>query len=182
MLQTLPGAAEDFNYFPDRFAGKKPAEMDPTEKRRMEDSENLSFKTFSGTMSGFVGGAVWGAVVASWYDVPKVERNVALPGLIRTVKLMGNYGLTFAAIGGVFALTDHVAERFREKKDFWNGAIGGFVAGASVLGLRGRTISSAISAGAALAATAALVDASGQTTRIDNGTVYFPYTVEKSSK
>jgi hypothetical protein len=49
--------------------GKKPTEMDPTEKRRMEESENLSFKTFSGTMSGFVGGAVWGDVVASWYDV-----------------------------------------------------------------------------------------------------------------
>ena len=46
----------------------------------------------------------------------------------------------------------------------------------------GHTISSAIYAGVALAVTAAIVDASGQTTRIDNGTVYFPYTVEKSSK
>jgi hypothetical protein len=49
--------------------GKKPTEMDPTEKRRMEESGNLSFKTFSGTMSGFVGGGVLGVVVASWYDV-----------------------------------------------------------------------------------------------------------------
>ena len=47
--------------------------------------------------------------MASWYDVPKVERSVALPGLIRIVKLVGNYGLTFATIEGVFALADHIA-------------------------------------------------------------------------
>ncbi|KAH9301701.1 hypothetical protein KI387_013284 [Taxus chinensis] len=170
--------------------------MDPKVKEEQENS--LEFKTFAGTVSGLVAGSVWGAVVASWHDVPKVERNVALPGLQRTLHLMGNYGLTFAAIGGIFAFSDHVAERFRGKKDFWNGAIGGFVAGASVLGLRGgdslagaggeslavafpsRSISSALSAGAALAATAALVDASGQTTRIDNGTEYYPYTTGKT--
>lgn len=146
----------------------------------MEENDSIVSKTFRGSVSGLVAGSIWGAIVASWHDVPKVERNVALPGVQRTMKLMGNYGLTFAAIGGVFALSDKVAERLREKKDFWNGAIGGFVAGASVLGLRGRSISSAISAGAVLAASAALVDVSGQTTRIDNGTEYFPYTTGKS--
>uniref|UniRef100_A0A0D6R941 Mitochondrial import inner membrane translocase subunit TIM22 n=1 Tax=Araucaria cunninghamii TaxID=56994 RepID=A0A0D6R941_ARACU len=155
--------------------------MDPKDARAVEE-ESLASKTVGGTVTGLVAGSIWGAVVASWHDVPKVERNVAWPGLQRTVKLTGNYGLTFAAIGGVFALSDHVAEKFREKRDFWNGAIGGFVAGASVLGLRGRSISSAISAGAVLAATAAIVDASGQTTRIDNGTEYFPYTTGKTSE
>ncbi|XP_057818027.1 outer envelope pore protein 16-3, chloroplastic/mitochondrial [Cryptomeria japonica] len=154
--------------------------MDQRDRTFDDKEKSLEFKTFAGTMSGGVAGSIWGAVVASWHDVPKVERNVALPGLQRTLHLMGNYGLTFAAIGGIFAFSDHVAQRFRGKQDFWNGAIGGFVAGASVLGLRGRSISSALKAGAALAATAALVDASGQTTRIDNGTEYYPYTTGKA--
>lgn len=36
--------------------GKIPIEMDPTKKIRMEDTPGLTFKTFSGTMSGFIGG------------------------------------------------------------------------------------------------------------------------------
>eukprot|EP01018_Ginkgo_biloba_P033143 Gb_39940 [translate_table: standard] len=155
--------------------------MDFESKKMDEENDSLPSKTFRATVSALVAGSVWGAVVANWHDVPRVEREVALPGLIRTGRLMGNYGLTFAAIGGIFAFTDHVVEKFREKKDFVNGAVGGFVAGASVLGFRGRSISAALSAGAALAATSALIDASGQTTRIDNGREYFPYTTGKST-
>lgn len=43
----------------------------------------------------------------------------------------------------------------------------------------GRSIPTAISAGAALAVTSALIDAGGQTTRIDNGKEYYPYTTKK---
>lgn len=74
--------------------------------------------------------------MARWYNVPKVERSISLSGLIKIVHLMGSYGLTFAAIREVFALTNHVVEKFREK-DFWNGAMGGFVASTSIFGLRG---------------------------------------------
>lgn len=45
--------------------------------------------------------------------------------------------------------------------------------------LSGRSISTAISAGAALAVTSSLIDAGGQTTRIDNGKEYYPYTLKK---
>ena len=38
---------------------------------------------------------------------------------------------------------------------------------------------SALGAGSALAFTSALLDAGGQTTRVDNGKEYYPYTVEK---
>ena len=36
--------------------GKALVEMDPIEKIRMEDTPGLTFKTFSGTISGFIGG------------------------------------------------------------------------------------------------------------------------------
>lgn len=49
----------------------------------------------------------------------------------------------------------------------------------SLSSLTGRSISSAISAGAALAVTSAVIDAGGQTTRIDNGKEYYPYTIKK---
>ena len=75
--------------------------------------------------------------MARWYDVPKVERSISLSDLIKTMQLMGSYGVTFAAIGEVFALTNHVVEKFRHK-DFCNGAMGGFVVGTSILGFRGR--------------------------------------------
>ena len=47
--------------------------------------------------------------------------------------------------------------------------------------LTGKTISTALSAGAALAITSAAIDAGGQTTRIDNGKEYYPYTMKKRS-
>ena len=76
-------------------------------------------------------------IVATWLDVPRVERNVALPGLIRTLKMMGNHGLTFAAIGGVYIGVEQLTQNYRMKRDFVNGAVGGFVAGAAILGFKG---------------------------------------------
>ncbi|KAJ0699749.1 putative mitochondrial import inner membrane translocase subunit TIM22 [Helianthus annuus] len=43
----------------------------------------------------------------------------------------------------------------------------------------GKSISTALSAGAALAATSAAIDAGGQTTRVDTGKEYYPYTTKK---
>ncbi|KAJ8643563.1 hypothetical protein MRB53_005311 [Persea americana] len=153
--------------------------MDPSELRYLEDEDTPTMKTIKGATTGFVAGTIWGTVVATWYDVPRVERNVALPGLIRTMKLMGNYGLTFAAIGGVYIGVEQLVQHYRMKRDFVNGAVGGFAAGASVLGFKGRSISTAISAGAALAFTSSILDAGGQTTRIDNGKEYYAYTTQK---
>ncbi|XP_039004235.1 outer envelope pore protein 16-3, chloroplastic/mitochondrial-like [Hibiscus syriacus] len=143
--------------------------MDPWELRYYEDDDTPTMKTIKSATTGFAAGTVWGTVVATWYDVPRVERSVALPGLVRTLKMMGNYGMTFAAIGGVYIGVEQLLQNYRMKRDFDNGAVGGFVAGASILGFKGRSISTAISAGAALAATSAVIDVGGQTTRINTG-------------
>ncbi|KAG9450646.1 hypothetical protein H6P81_010611 [Aristolochia fimbriata] len=155
--------------------------MDPSELRYLEDEDSSTMKTIKGATMGLVAGTIWGTVVATWYDVPRVERSVALPGLIRTVKMMGNHGLTFAAIGGVYIGVEQLVQNYRRKRDFINGAVGGFAAGASVLGYKGRSIKTAISAGAAFAFTSSVLDAGGQTTRIDTGKEYYPYTTKKRS-
>ncbi|KAI4348755.1 hypothetical protein L6164_009437 [Bauhinia variegata] len=155
--------------------------MDPAERRYLEDEDTPSMKTIKGATTGLVTGTIWGTIVATWYDVPRVERNVALPGLLRTLKMMGNYGLTFAAIGGVYIGVEQLVEKARMKRDFINGAVGGFVAGATILGYKGRAIKTAISAGTALAVTSAVIDIGGQTTRVDVGKEYYPYTTKKRS-
>ncbi|QHO08661.1 Origin of replication complex subunit [Arachis hypogaea] len=65
-----------------------------------------------------------GTVVATWNHVPRVERNVALPGLIRTLKMMGNYALTFVAIGGVYIGVKQLVQNARMKRDLVNGGVG----------------------------------------------------------
>ncbi|CAI9097395.1 OLC1v1033813C1 [Oldenlandia corymbosa var. corymbosa] len=153
--------------------------MDPTELRYVEDKDTPIMKTIKGATYGLVTGTIFGTIVATWHDVPRVERRVALPGLIRTLKMMGNHGLTFAAIGGVYIGVEQLTQNFRMKRDFINGAVGGFAAGATVLGYKGKSISTALSAGAALAFTSSVIDIGGQTTRIDNGKEYYPYTTKK---
>ena len=115
--------------------------MDPAERRYLEDEDSSLMKTIKGATTGLVAGTIWGTVVATWYDVPRVERSVALPGLLRTFKMMGNYGLTFAAIGGVYIGVEQLVQNYRMKRDLVNGAVGGFVAGATILGYRGTLFS-----------------------------------------
>lgn len=112
--------------------------MDVDELRQMEDQESPVIKTIKGATMGLVAGTVWGTVVATWQDVPRVERRVALPGLIRTLKMMGNYGVTSAAICGVYIGVEQIVQKYRMKRDLINGAVGGFAAGATVLGFKGK--------------------------------------------
>ncbi|XP_057438743.1 outer envelope pore protein 16-3, chloroplastic/mitochondrial [Lotus japonicus] len=153
--------------------------IDPAELRYLENDDSSLMKTIKGATTGLVAGTIWGTVVATWYDVPRVERNVALPGLIRTFKMMGNHGLTFAAIGGVYIGVEQLVQNFRGKRDLVNGAVGGFVAGAAILGYKGRSISTALSAGSALAFTSAVLDFGGQTMKHDDGKEYAAYTTKK---
>ncbi|KAF3442621.1 hypothetical protein FNV43_RR16537 [Rhamnella rubrinervis] len=155
--------------------------MDPAELRYLEDDDTPTMKTIKGATTGLVAGTIFGTIVATWYDVPRVERSVALPGLMRTLKMMGNYGITFAAIGGVYIGVDQLMQNYRMKRDFINGAVGGFVAGSTILGYKNRSISTAIAAGSALAVTSSLIDAGGQTTRFDTGKEYYPYTTKKKT-
>lgn len=48
-----------------------------------------------------------------------------------------------------------------------------------IVTLVGRSISTALSAGAALAVTSGVIDGLGATTRTDNGKEYYPYTTKK---
>ncbi|KAL9258976.1 Outer envelope pore protein 16-3, chloroplastic/mitochondrial-like protein [Drosera capensis] len=155
--------------------------MEPTDPVYLADEDSPQVKVFKAVTCGFVTGTIWGTIVATWHDVPRVERNVALPGLIRTLKMMGNHGVTFAAIGGVYIGVEQLVQHYRMKRDFINGTVGGFAAGVTVLGYRAKSISTAISAGAALAATSAIIDVGGKTTRVDNGKEYYPYTTKKRS-
>ncbi|KAL7582806.1 outer envelope pore protein 16-3, chloroplastic/mitochondrial [Lactuca sativa] len=153
--------------------------MDTTDRRYLEEEDSSMTKMMKGTATGLAAGTIWGTIVATWLDVPRVERNVALPGLLRTLRMMGTHGLTFAAIGGVYIGVEQLTQNYRMKRDFVNGAVGGFVAGAAVIGFKGKSISTALSAGAALAATSAAIDVGGQTTRMDTGKEYYPYTTKK---
>ncbi|CAJ2671343.1 outer envelope pore protein 16-3 chloroplastic/mitochondrial-like [Trifolium pratense] len=155
--------------------------MDPAERRYLEDEDSSLMKTFKGATTGLAAGTIWGTVVATWYDVPRVERSIALPGLLRTFKMMGSYGATFAAIGGVYIGVEQLVQNYRMKRDLVNGAVGGFVAGATILGYRGRSISTAISAGSALAFTSAVLDFGGQTLKHDEGREYAALTTKKRS-
>lgn len=102
-----------------------------------EDEDSAVMKTIKGATTGLAAGTIWGTIVATWYDVPRVERSVALPGLIRTLKMCGSYGLTFAAVGGLYIGVEQLVQKQRMKRDFVNGAVGAFVAGATVYGFKG---------------------------------------------
>ncbi len=156
--------------------------MDPAERRYLEEEDSPTMKTIKGATMGLVAGTIYGTVVATWLDVPRVERSVALPGLMRTLKMMGNHGLTFAAVGGVYIGVEQLVQHYRMKRDFVNGAVGGFVAGAAIIGFKGKSIKSAISAGSAFAATSSFIDVGGQTTRVDTGKEYYPYTTKKRAE
>lgn len=148
--------------------------MDSTEARDLEEYDTVTFKTLSAAGSSTLAGLVIGAISATWQDVPAVERNVALPALQKTGRIMGTYGLLFGAIGGTFAFVDAMSESIRGKKDFWNGVCGGFAAG-SILGIRAGRIPVGLGAGAAMAAVSAFMDAGGQATRVQTGREYLPY-------
>ncbi|XP_020109902.1 outer envelope pore protein 16-3, chloroplastic/mitochondrial-like [Ananas comosus] len=127
----------------------------------LSDKETAIEKAVEGATFGLAVGTVWGTVAALLSDHPALEQNVAHPDLVRTLRACGNYGLSFASLGGVYSGVDRLLERRRMKKDFVNGAVGAFAAGATVFGLRGRSISADVVAGSALAVTSMVMDFSG---------------------
>jgi hypothetical protein len=151
----------------------------------VERPDDCVSRTLTGTAASFAAGNIIGALSANWGDVPVVLRDKPLPALLRTGRIMGQYGVTFAAIGLAYTGMDCLAETLREKKDAWNGAIGGAAAGI-VLGLRVGRLPVALGAAAAMAATSVIVD-KGQHMRgmeLYNDTqeprrVYYPYPARK---
>ena len=112
--------------------------------RNLGDYDTVAFKTGTAVASSFLLGTITGAIAATWQNVPAVERNVAMPALMKTGRMMGRYGTYFALIGGAFSLTDALSQEFRGKKDLWNGVAGGVAAGA-VVGLQGKSVPVALS-------------------------------------
>lgn len=66
----------------------------------------------------FAAGIIYRTFVATWKDVSLVKRNVALPRLIRTLKMMGSHKLIFAVIEGVFIGVEQLVQNFRAKRFF----------------------------------------------------------------
>eukprot|EP00475_Leptophrys_vorax_P041754 TRINITY_DN78803_c0_g1_i1.p1 TRINITY_DN78803_c0_g1~~TRINITY_DN78803_c0_g1_i1.p1 ORF type:complete len:157 (-),score=14.90 TRINITY_DN78803_c0_g1_i1:359-829(-) len=154
--------------------------MELEDFRKLGDYDTITFKTVTAAASSFVLGSVAGAIVATWQNVPAVERNVALPALIKTGRVMGRYGAYFAAVGSAFAAADAISQEARGKKDLWNGVVGGLAAGA-VVGLQANSLPVAAGACASLAVASAVIDASGHATRVPTGREYLPYSTSPTN-
>jgi len=141
--------------------------MDQLELRHQEEDDTPTMITAKAALAGLAVGSIWGAIDANLFDSPQVEKKVARPGLMRTLKGCGNYGLTFAAFGGIYMGVEQMLSKHRMKRDSVNSAAAGFVAGASVFGLKGRSISAGILAGTAVAVASVLVDFTLGTARDD---------------
>eukprot|EP00243_Klebsormidium_subtile_P002755 TRINITY_DN15556_c0_g1_i1.p1 TRINITY_DN15556_c0_g1~~TRINITY_DN15556_c0_g1_i1.p1 ORF type:complete len:159 (-),score=17.28 TRINITY_DN15556_c0_g1_i1:280-756(-) len=142
--------------------------------RDLGDYDTFTFKTVSATVAGGATGLILGSIVASWQDIPAVQRNRPLPALQNTLKVMGSYGLTYAVVGGTYAATESAMEIMRNKKDLWNGVAGGCAAGAA-LGLRTGSLQTGVGACAAFAFLSGLVDTTGNTTKQPSTREYLPY-------
>jgi import inner membrane translocase subunit TIM22 len=101
-------------------------------------NEELVLNTSKAAGIGLAAGSVWGALVSMLRDGPQVGSNVKYPELVRTGKVVGHYAGHLAALGATYVCVEQALERYRMKKDYINGAVAGFAAGATVLGFRGN--------------------------------------------
>lgn len=152
----------------------------------VERPDGCAFKTTAAGISGVFMGSILGAVQATWGDVPRVMKGKAVPALMKTGKVMGATGVTFAAIGASYAAAECLAAELRMKKDYANSFYGGAAAGL-VLGARTGSVSVGVGAAVAIGAVTAMVDASpslrGTGLFDDNQTPareYFPYSSKAS--
>lgn len=71
-----------------------------------ERPEDCPTRVAIGLGSGFAAGALGGAVVSNWGDVPAVVRNRPWPALVRTGSVMASYGTTLGLVGFTFAAVE----------------------------------------------------------------------------
>jgi import inner membrane translocase subunit TIM22 len=100
--------------------------------------EELVLKTGKAAGFGLAAGSVWGGLVSMLRDGPQVGSNVKYPELVRTGMVCGHYAGHLAALGATYVCVEQSLEKYRKKKDYLNGAVAGFAAGATVLGFRGN--------------------------------------------
>ncbi|KAL6897323.1 hypothetical protein ACP4OV_007019 [Aristida adscensionis] len=137
--------------------------MEGTNARDLVD-QDIVMKTSKVAGIGLVSGSVWGALVSMLYDGPQVGSNYKHPELIRAGKVCGNYAASFAVLGATYVGVEQALEKYRVKKDFVNGAIAGFAAGATVMGFRAGSFRTALLSGSAVALTSVLLDVTGMKT------------------
>ncbi|CAM0950850.1 unnamed protein product [Alopecurus aequalis] len=137
--------------------------MESSKLRDLVDDERV-LNTSKAAGFGLAAGTVWGALVSMLRDGPQVGSNVKYPQLVRTSKVCGHYAVNLAALGATYVGVEQALEKYRMKKDYINGAVAGFAAGAIVMGFRGRSFRTAIVSGSALALTSVLLDVTGMKT------------------
>ena len=72
----------------------------------VERPEDCPTRMAVGLGGGFAAGAILGAVVTNWSEVPQVLRDKPWPALVRTGSVMAHYGATLALVGGTFATVE----------------------------------------------------------------------------
>ncbi|KAI4991152.1 hypothetical protein ZWY2020_039523 [Hordeum vulgare] len=95
--------------------------------------DGLMSKTSKAAGIGLAAGGVWGLLVSMLHDGPKVGSNVKFPQLVRTGKVCGIYAGSLVGLGAMYVGIEHSIEMLRKKKDFINGAVAGFAAGATLV-------------------------------------------------
>ncbi|KAH6767835.1 hypothetical protein C2S52_018818 [Perilla frutescens var. hirtella] len=85
-------------------------------------------------------------------------RRGQLPKLIRALKKVGVIGASGAAMAGLYTGTEQLMQKQRMKRDYINGAVGGFVSGSLVVGFHAKRIPLAMAAGGTLAAISAILN------------------------
>ncbi|RCV11145.1 hypothetical protein SEVIR_2G168200v4 [Setaria viridis] len=136
----------------------------------MEDSnlrglvgEEIVMETGKAAGIGLAAGSVWGALFSMLHDGPQVGSNIKYPQLIRTGKVCGHYAANFAVIGATYVGVEQALEKYRMKKDIFNGVAAGFATGAA-MGFRVGSSRTAVLSGSALALTSVLLDVTGMRT------------------
>ncbi|CAN6173821.1 unnamed protein product [Urochloa humidicola] len=125
--------------------------------------EEIVMQTGKAAGIGLAAGSVWGGLVSMLYDGPQVGSNVKYPELIRTGKVCGHYAASFAVIGATYIGVEQALEKYRMKKDVFNGIAAGFATGA-VMGFRVRSYRTGFLSGSAIALTSVLLDVTGMRT------------------
>ncbi|CAN6210304.1 unnamed protein product, partial [Urochloa humidicola] len=125
--------------------------------------EEIFMQTGKAAGIGLAAGSVWGGVVSMLHDGPQVGSNVKHTELIRIGKVCGHYAASFAVIGATYIGVEQALEKYRMKKDVFNGIAAGFATGA-VMGFRAGSPRTAFLSGSAIALTSVLLDVTGMRT------------------
>ena len=110
-------------------------------------------------MLGVGVGAASGTIAATWTDTARVTvgQRTALGAMAGTMGVVARNAAGFGMVGLAFASVECAAASFREKREAWNGVLGGTAAGA-VLGIRHGSMRTAVASAVIMSAGVTLMD------------------------